>query len=260
MLATFTNPTFYDVITDLVTLPKLPHILYSYLIFIGQPDDGLHTGPKHVVSYYISLLTVILFSSWLYACMYGYIQTAALYYKYRLHQIKCRHLCTLNINYHWILALNIVITTEISAVSVAIFTVRHTVGAAFTVKCFKLLHRLPAVDGVLIYMFAMLACVDVFFWVVIWRAAEFHCHSTLPFITTFISCIDDNECLHTITLMYLSLLSFVFTNWHHFVFSIKVLVNKAVSSYCKQRFWTTKWQTFVSKLRPETPSGSQWPE
>ena len=140
MLATFTNPTFYDVITDLVTLPKLPHILYSYLIFIGQPDDGLHTGPKHVVSYYISLLTVILFSSWLYACMYGYIQTAALYYKYRLHQIKCRHLCTLNINYHWILALNIVITTEISAVSVAIFTVRHTVGAAFTVACFKLLH------------------------------------------------------------------------------------------------------------------------
>ena len=87
---------------------------------------------------------------------------------------------------------------------------------------------------------AMLVCVDVLFCVVIWRTAEFHCHSTLPFITTFISCIDDNECLHTITLMYLSILNFVFTNWHHFVFSIKVLVNKAVSSYCKQRFWTTK--------------------
>ena len=93
-----------------------------------------------------------------------------------------------------------------------------------------------AVDGLLIDMCAMLACVDVLFCVVIWRAAECHCHFTLQFITTFISCIDDNECLHTITLMYLSLLSFVFTNWHHFVFSIKVLVNKAVSSYCKQRF------------------------
>ena len=30
------------------------------------PDDGLHTGPKHVVVYYILLLTVILLCSWLY--------------------------------------------------------------------------------------------------------------------------------------------------------------------------------------------------
>ena len=63
MLATFTNPTIYDVIPDLVTLPKLPHILYSNLIFYGQPDDSLYTGPKHVVLYYISLLTVLLFFS-----------------------------------------------------------------------------------------------------------------------------------------------------------------------------------------------------
>ena len=180
----------------------------------------------------------------MYVSMYGYIHTAASYYIYRLYQSKCRYFCILNINYHWILALNIAITTEKSAVNVAIFTVRHTVGAggssAFTVKYFKLLHSVPVVDGLLIDVFAMLAHVDVLFCAVIWRAAEFHCHSTLPFFITFISCIYDNECLHTITLMYLSILNFVFTIWHHFVFSIKVLVNKAVSSYCKQRFWTTK--------------------
>jgi len=63
MLATFTNPKIYYEIPDLVTLPKLPHILYSHVIFFGQPDGGLYTGLKHVVLYYISLLTVILLSS-----------------------------------------------------------------------------------------------------------------------------------------------------------------------------------------------------
>ena len=49
MLATFTNPTIYDVRRDLVPLPKLPHILYSHLTSsFGQPDDCLHTGLKHV--------------------------------------------------------------------------------------------------------------------------------------------------------------------------------------------------------------------
>ena len=38
--------------------------------FFRQPDDGLHTGPKHVVVYYILLLTVILLCSWL--CIYRY--------------------------------------------------------------------------------------------------------------------------------------------------------------------------------------------
>jgi len=33
--------------------------------FFGQPDDGLHTGPKHVVVSYILLLIVILLCSWL---------------------------------------------------------------------------------------------------------------------------------------------------------------------------------------------------
>ena len=69
-MTTFTNPTIYDVRRDLVSLPKLPHILCSHLIssfkFFGQPDDGLHTGPKHVVVYNILLLTVILLCSWLY--------------------------------------------------------------------------------------------------------------------------------------------------------------------------------------------------
>jgi len=32
MLTTLTNPTIYDVKRDLVSLPKLPHILYSHLI------------------------------------------------------------------------------------------------------------------------------------------------------------------------------------------------------------------------------------
>jgi len=32
MLATFTNPTIYDVRRDLIPDPKLPHILYSHLI------------------------------------------------------------------------------------------------------------------------------------------------------------------------------------------------------------------------------------
>jgi len=32
MLATFTNPTIYDVRRDLAPLPNLPHILYSHLV------------------------------------------------------------------------------------------------------------------------------------------------------------------------------------------------------------------------------------
>jgi len=32
MLATFINPTIYDVRRDLVLLPKLPHILCSHLV------------------------------------------------------------------------------------------------------------------------------------------------------------------------------------------------------------------------------------
>jgi len=105
-------------------------------------------------------------------------------------------------------------------------------GAAFTVKCFKLLHRLLAVYRLSIERLAILARVFVvLFCVVIWYASEFHFHFTLPLIITFISFIEDNECLNAITLMYLSLLNIVFINWHHFFFSIKVLVNKAVSSY-----------------------------
>ena len=57
LLATFTNPTIYDVRRDLLPLPKLPHTLYSHLICsFEQTDDSLHKGPKHVVVYYILLL------------------------------------------------------------------------------------------------------------------------------------------------------------------------------------------------------------
>ena len=67
MLATFTDPTICDVRRDLVPLPKSPHILCSHLIeFFGQPDDGLHTGPKYVFLYYILLLILILLCSSLY--------------------------------------------------------------------------------------------------------------------------------------------------------------------------------------------------
>jgi hypothetical protein len=38
MLATFTNPTIYDVRRNLVPLTKLPHMLYSHLI---SPLDNL---------------------------------------------------------------------------------------------------------------------------------------------------------------------------------------------------------------------------
>jgi hypothetical protein len=42
------------------------------------PDDGLHTGPKHVLVSYILLLIVILLCSRLY--VYIGIQATALYY------------------------------------------------------------------------------------------------------------------------------------------------------------------------------------
>ena len=39
------------------------HIVWSLNKFFGQPDDGLHTGPKHVVVSYILLQIVILLCS-----------------------------------------------------------------------------------------------------------------------------------------------------------------------------------------------------
>jgi len=52
--------------SDLVLCPILRRGLQycgSLNKFLGQPDDGLHTGPKHVVVYYILLLIVILLCS-----------------------------------------------------------------------------------------------------------------------------------------------------------------------------------------------------
>jgi len=54
IISTFTN--FHDSKTT-------THTVLSLNKFFGQPDDGLHTGPKHVVVYYISLLIIMLFSS-----------------------------------------------------------------------------------------------------------------------------------------------------------------------------------------------------
>jgi len=54
-------------------------IYYCLLLFFRQPDDGLHTGPKYVVVYYILLLNVILLC-FMTVCIYRYIHTTALYY------------------------------------------------------------------------------------------------------------------------------------------------------------------------------------
>ena len=60
MLATFTNPAIYDVRRNLVPPSKITtHTVQSLNKFFGQPDDGLRTGPKHVVVYCILLLIVI---------------------------------------------------------------------------------------------------------------------------------------------------------------------------------------------------------
>jgi hypothetical protein len=98
--------------------------------------------------------------------------------------------------------------------------VRAGGGAAFTLKYFNLFHSVPTVDRISIVSLALLARVDVklLYFLVIWCAAEFHCHSPLPFIIGFITCInDDNEGLNAINLMHQNIL---FTNWQHFVFSI----------------------------------------
>ena len=101
----------------------------------------------------------------------------------------------------------------------------------------------------------------VLFCVVIWCAAELRCNIALPFIIRFVIFInDDNEGLNVINLMNINILNVVFINWQHFFFPIKAEVNKAINSYWKQRFWTTKYQNFVSQLRPETQSGSHWLE
>jgi hypothetical protein len=71
MLITFTNPTIYDVRRDLVPLPKLPHMLCSPLkSYLENVMMALHTGPKHVVVFYILLLIVILtaVAQWLRCC------------------------------------------------------------------------------------------------------------------------------------------------------------------------------------------------
>jgi len=56
---------------QLVTIYNIQlHVSAVYVVhhqivnkFFGQPDDGLHTGPKYVIVYYISLLSVILLCS-----------------------------------------------------------------------------------------------------------------------------------------------------------------------------------------------------
>ena len=57
MLANCTNPTIYDLSRPLSKITA--HTVQSLNKFFGQPDDGLHTGPKHVVASYILLLLVI---------------------------------------------------------------------------------------------------------------------------------------------------------------------------------------------------------
>jgi len=63
MLATFTNPTIYDENKILSLFQNYHTYCVVTYKFFGQPDDDLHTGLKHVVVYYILLLTVILLCS-----------------------------------------------------------------------------------------------------------------------------------------------------------------------------------------------------
>ena len=39
-------------------------VLQSLNKFFGQPDDGLHTGPKHVVVYYTDCNIVVFMTVW----------------------------------------------------------------------------------------------------------------------------------------------------------------------------------------------------
>jgi hypothetical protein len=55
------------------------NVVFTYF---GQPRDGLHTGPKHVVVYYIILYiatncNIVVFMT---VCIYRYIHTTALFY------------------------------------------------------------------------------------------------------------------------------------------------------------------------------------
>jgi len=62
-LATFINPTIYNVRPDLAPPSKIiSQTVQSLNEFFGQPDDGLHTKLKYVVVYYILLLIVVLCS------------------------------------------------------------------------------------------------------------------------------------------------------------------------------------------------------
>ena len=86
-------------------------------------------------------------------------------------------------------------------------------GAAFKVKCFKQLHRVPAVDRMSIELLARVD-VSLLCCVVIWCAAEIHCNISLTFIIRFIAFInDDIEGLNAINQINLSLPNVVFTNW-----------------------------------------------
>jgi len=51
--------------------------------FFGQPDDGLHVGPKHVVVYYIMLLILQYFC--VHDCMYIQIYTHYRFVLFPLH-------------------------------------------------------------------------------------------------------------------------------------------------------------------------------
>jgi len=79
-------------------------------VTIPQPDDGLHTGPKHVVVYYISLLIIIIvvFHDYIYIyilvyiyiyiyvythtlqlCIIHYTDSTHSVYKYKLQYCSC---------------------------------------------------------------------------------------------------------------------------------------------------------------------------
>ena len=75
VLTAYTNPTIYDVRQNLVLPPAQTPVVKSPCWFYDQPDDGPLTRPKHVVVYYIVLISDKLLCFWLHVYIYIYIYT-----------------------------------------------------------------------------------------------------------------------------------------------------------------------------------------
>jgi len=78
MLATFTNPTVYDVRRDLVPLPKFPHMLCSHLITSLDNLMMVYIQGEtcSCVLYITTNCNIVVIMT---VCIYRYTDTTALY-------------------------------------------------------------------------------------------------------------------------------------------------------------------------------------